>query len=373
MRKMFAALVVGVALGASALVLLFEVRDGAAVPALELSWREVVEASRAHTPLPPWPAGDERGMANTLGAGTWMRCAFHLNQPGARAYELSHARSATMPVSPFGAPLAYKFKPTAGLPQTRHAFNGETQSGEPAAQGTQLDALGHFGFLPAPWTGRGAFPHERVEYYGGFTQREVKPRASSPLLRLGVSRVPPIVTSAVLLDARAHLGHGEPLAAGAVISRADIEAMLEAQGLGWRGLLPGDVLYIYTGWSEHWGDPDAERLYYTRGPGLGYDAAKYLQENSIILVALDNPFTDPAAEGLITGQAAGAPGTPEDLPFVIHHHNLTQAGILQIQNARLAELARDRVWTSCTAILPLLTTGAAGSPVRPVAIGAAQH
>ncbi len=34
-----------------------------------------VERSRAIVPLPPWPAGDQRGMANTLGQGTWLRCA----------------------------------------------------------------------------------------------------------------------------------------------------------------------------------------------------------------------------------------------------------------------------------------------------------
>ena len=58
------------------------------------------------------------------------------------------------------------------------------------------------------------------------------------------------------------------------------------------------------------------------------------------------------------------------LPFVIHHHNLTQAGIHNIQNAKLDELAAAKVWTSCTIVLPLRSRGHSGSPVRPVAIGA---
>ena len=49
--------------------------------------------------------------------------------------------------------------------------------------------------------------------------------------------------------------------------------------------------------------------------------------------------------------------------------NLTQSGIHNIQNANLAELAQDEVWTSCTMILPLRSVGGSGSPVRPVAIG----
>ncbi len=41
-------------------------------------------------------------------------------------------------------------------------------------------------------------------------------------------------------------------------------------------------------------------------------------------------------------------------------------GIHPIENANFGEMARDKVWTSCTIILPLLEKGAA---VRPLAIG----
>lgn len=335
--------------------------------------RAAIERSRELVPTPPWPAGDERGMANTQGRGTWQRCAAHLVDDNAKVYELSHVRSNTMPKSPFGVPLEYAFRPTVGIPGTRHAFNGESLTGEPGAQGTQMDAIGHFGVLAEAWTGEGDYPADQVTYYGGFSQAEVKPAPDSPLLKLGIDKVPPIITSAVLLDARSGLGGGAPLEAGRLISAADIEAMIEAQGLAWRGLLPGDVLYIYTGWEDHWQDPDTEQVYYTKGPGLAYDAAEYLMDKAIVLVALDNPFTDPAAEGQIRGEAPPPAGTPEGLPWAIHHHNLTVAGIHQIQNARLAELARDRVWTSCTIILRLREAGASGSPVRPVAIGAPQQ
>jgi kynurenine formamidase len=157
---------------------------------------------------------------------------------------------------------------------------------------------------------------------------------------------------------------------GQLVTAQDIEAMLKAQGLERRGLVPGDVLYVYTGWGDNWKDPDTEKFYYTKGPGLSYDAAKYLEEKAVVLVALDNPFTDPAADGFIEGKAPPAPGTPTGLPFAIHHHNLTQAGIHNIQNANLGAMAKDKVWLSCTIILPLRTQGASGSPVRPVAIGA---
>jgi hypothetical protein len=44
-------------------------------------------------------------------------------------------------------------------------------------------------------------------------------------------------------------------------------------------------------------------------------------------------------------------------------------GIHHLESVRTADLAADKVWTSCTMILPLRTAGAAGSAIRPVAYG----
>ena len=332
---------------------------------------DVVNRSKKMVPSPPWPQGDQVGMANTMGPGTWMRCAAHLTNPKSKSYEISHVRSNTMPGSPFGVPLEYKYRPTASVPFSKHAFNGEQiESGEPAAQGTQMDALGHFAYLQEMWKGKGDIPVNTARYYGGYKQQDVKPSAGSPMLKLGVENVPPIITSAVLLDAESHLGGGKPMSPGQTVSAKDIESMIKKQGLGWRGLLPGDVLYIHTGWSDHWQDPDTKRVYYTKGPGLSYDAAQYLREKAVVLVALDNPFTDPVFDGQLIGKHGPPKGTPPGLPFAIHHENLAVSGILQIQNANLAKLVEDKVWTSCTMILPLRSRGGSGSPVRPVAIGA---
>ena len=46
---------------------------------VEASWaqstgqRNAVEQSRGKVPLPPWGSGDELGMANAIGSGTWGR------------------------------------------------------------------------------------------------------------------------------------------------------------------------------------------------------------------------------------------------------------------------------------------------------------
>ena len=313
--------------------------------------------------------GDELGNARALGPATWARCAEYLAAPGAQAYELSHVRSNTMPASPFGVPLEYSFRGTVGLPGTLHAFNGESVTGEHAAQGTQMDALGHFGVLPEPWSGEGDFPADQVQYFGGFSQDEVKPSAESPLLKLGVDKVPPIITSGLLLDAKAYLGEGKRLEPGVRITKADIDGMMATQGLDDRGILPGDVLFINTGWGEKWTDPMTDAEYYGMGPGLGYDAVQWLGTQGVVLISLDNPFTDPVLRGQLQGKAGPAEGTPAGLPFAIHHHNLSQSGVLQIQNSRLEEVAADRVYEFCAMIMPLRIAGGSGSPVRPVAIG----
>jgi hypothetical protein len=220
-------------------------------------------AAQSRVPSPPWPAGDEMGMANQIGQGTYARCARFLQSQKAKAYELSHVRSGTMPLSPFSGPYVTKPKPTGSIPGTAHAFNMESygEGAEPGQQGTQIDALGHFGYFKQPWDGKGAPPVDGALYYGGYTQRDVKPTADSPLLKLGIEKIPAIVTTAVLLDAKKHVGGGQPMKAGEVVTAKHIEEMLKAQGIARRGIQPGDVVYVHTGWGDHWRDPDTEKRY----------------------------------------------------------------------------------------------------------------
>ena len=339
-------------------------------PPIAVTEDSVTERSKSEVPAGPWGEGDERGMANTIGNGTWLRCSYYLGQAGAKSYELSHVRTNTMPMSPFGQPLVFESTPSVSLPGTKHVFNGElVKGGEPGAQGTQMDAIGHFAFYDQAWDGKGAAPVDAAHYYGGFTQAQVKPTPTSPLLKLGIEKAPPIITSAVLLDAKAYLGKGDAMKPGELVTTADIQGMLKAQGLESRGILPGDVVYIYTGWGDHWQDPDQDKSYYSKGPGLAGDAAKYLAEQKVVLIALDNPFTDAVADGQLAQKAAPPQGMDQGLPFLIHHTNLAVSGVHQIQNANLTAIAADKVWTSCTMILPLREQGHAGSPVRPVSIG----
>jgi hypothetical protein len=249
-------------------------------------------------------------MANTLGEATTLRCGWHLSQRGARTYEASFERSNAMPKSPFANPSQSKPKPTAGVPFSAHAFNAEAfeAGAEPQQQGTQIDALGHFASIAAPWDPKATFSADGASYYGGFRQQDVKPTPESPLLRLGIEKMPPLVTTAVVLDARTHVGKGRPLTDGQLVTAADIAAMLKAQGLSRRGILPGDMVWIYTGWSEHWKEGDEGARYYTAAPGLAVDAAKLLSTRRIVAVGLDAPFVDAVPEGMLQGKAGAGKG-----------------------------------------------------------------
>ena len=318
------------------------------------------------------PTGDELGMARELGPATWARCPASLSNPGAKAYELSHVRSSTMPLSPFAGAFEPTFLPSNGLPGSLQTFNMDVlnEGVNPGQQGTQIDAFGHFAYLDETWDGTSPLSVDDARYYGGFTQKDVKPTPESPLLKLGMDKVPPIVTSAILLDARKHVGGGKPMNAGEVVTTRHIEEMLAAQGLEERGILPGDVVYIYTGWSDHYQDPDTDHVYYSRAPGLSYEAALYLGERRVVAVGLDTPFVDPVTEGQLAGTAAPPPGTPPGMAFAVHHYFLTQAGIYNLENLKLGEMAQDQISTSCTMILPPLDKGSSGAPIRPVSIGA---
>jgi kynurenine formamidase len=242
-----------------------------------------------------------------------------------------------------------------------HAGNGEDICGDIGQQGTQMDALGHFGFINQPG--------EAPTYFGGLTQSEVVGRTG--LKRLGIDKAEPIITTVVLLDAARYLNNGNALAPGYAITQEDIERLLVAQRLDQRGIEAGDVVFIHTGYGAAW--VHRPSTYYTQGPGLAHDAAVFLAAKKVVLVGLDNPFTDAAVNQPGVGPFPPPPswenGDNPWLPFGVHHHNLTQAGVHQIQNLNLTEMAQQQIHLGAVFILPIRFKGGAGSPVRPVVIG----
>ena len=311
----------------------------------------------------------QRGMTNLLGVDTNLRCSQQMSNPKAKTYELSYKRTASMPLSPFAGEYKPKFLPEIPWAGSRQVFTMDVlnENVNDGNQGTQMDALGHFGYTEEVWNGDGEADLSSLKYFGELNGKEVKPTPGSPLKKLGIESVPPIITTAVFLDVRKHIFNGKAMKAGEYVTVQHIEDTIKKSNVKDRGILPGDVVLINTGWSDNYQDPDDLGIYYTKAPGVSYNLVKYLSDKQVVGVGLDTWGVDTFAEEGEYGPERSQ--NPEGIANPAHHYFLTQSGVHTLENFNLKDLAKDSVDLSCVIILPLMTQGSSASPLRPVAIG----
>ena len=312
----------------------------------------------------------QRGMTNLLGIETNMRCSEQMSNPNAKTYELSYKRTSSMPLSPFAGEYKPKFLPEIPWAGSRQVFTMDVlnENVNDGNQGTQMDALGHFGYTDEVWNGEGEADLSSLKYFGELDGKTVKPTPESPLKKLGIESVPPIITTAVFLDVRKHIFNGKAMKAGEYVTVKHIEDTIAKSNIKDRGILPGDVVLINTGWSDNYQDPDELGVYYTKAPGVSYNLVKYLSDKKVVGVGLDTWGVDTFAEEDEYGPERSQ--NPEGIANPAHHYFLTQSGVHTLENFNLKDLAKDSVDLSCVIILPLMTQGSSASPLRPVAIGA---
>ena len=155
--------------------------------------------------------------------------------------------------------------------------------------------------------------------------------------------------------------------AGEYVTVKHVEDTIAKSRIKDRGILPGDVVLINTGWSDNYQDPDELGIYYTKAPGVSYNLVKYLSDKQVVGVGLDTWGVDTFADEDEYGPERNQ--NPEGIANPAHHYFLTQSGVHTLENFNLKGLARDGVDLSCVIILPLMTKGSSASPLRPVAIG----
>ena len=292
----------------------------------------------------PWPAGDELGMANTLGPATWKRCAPYLANPRAKSYELSHIRSNTMPQSPFGTPLRRQVPADRRHPR-HHARLQRRGDGERRAR-----RAGHADGCDRPFrraageVGR----QERLSRRQGEVLRRLHAEGREAHAGLAAAEARHREGAAD----RHHRGaarrqdpsrQGQGDGAGRARHREGHRG--DAEGAGARQARPAGRATCSTSTpaGATTGKTPTPRSSTTpRGRGSPTTRRNTSREKKVVLVALDNPFTDPVADGFLQGKAAPPEGAPDGLPFAIHHHNLSQSGIHQIQNANLGDSPRTR-------------------------------
>lgn len=109
-------------------------------------------------------------------------------------------------------------------------------------------------------------------------------------------------------------------------------------------------LILRTGWSECFGD----MKFYNEYPFLSENAARWLVENGVKLIAMDTPSPD---------NPAHSRGTPKDSP---NHKVLLGAGVVLVEYlTNLKSLTASDVELI---VMPLKLKGCDGSPARCVAI-----
>ncbi len=198
----------------------------------------------------------------------------------------------------------------------------------PLHTGTHIDALCHC------WTDD--------TLYNGFPGDSVRSRGAA---RLGVDKLPPLVTRGVLLD---FVVDGAGPADGTAIDAAALEAAIARAGCR-----PGkgDAILLRTGWHERQtGKPD-----YHAEPGLDLSAARLLAEAGVAVIGADN-------------YAVEVLPFPEGTVFPVHQLLIRDFGIPLLEGLVLDELARAGAteFLFCAAALPV--RGGTGSPVTPVAV-----
>jgi kynurenine formamidase len=111
---------------------------------------------------------------------------------------------------------------------------------------------------------------------------------------------------------------------------------------------PGDIVAINTGWATRWGTPDWDHQ-----PSLSLDAAHWLVERRVKLLAVDTPTPDLPLER-----------RPPNFTWPVHHLLLGHGTLIAEQLANLHTVSGQRVEFL---FAPLPIAGSDGSPARVLA------
>ncbi|QQE91214.1 cyclase family protein (plasmid) [Azotobacter chroococcum] len=200
--------------------------------------------------------------------------------------------------------------------------------------GTQLNGIGHIGIDNVYYNGNKAADFVTVE---GVT-------------KLGIEKVPPLVTRGVVLDMTAHYGKSI-VPGGTEFTVADIKAVLEKQGVSLR---KGDVVLFNTGWLELIGKDDKQFL--AVEPGIGMEAAQWLADQGIVAFGGD------------TWASEVYPNPSGNEEFPVNQFMLAKRGIYNLELIDSRALVRDKAWEFLFVLGQPLYVGSTQVNINPVTI-----
>ncbi|MFK4506940.1 cyclase family protein [Bradyrhizobium daqingense] len=281
-----------------------------------------------------WGPTDEIGAANYMTPELVVKAA-SLVKTG-KTYALGMAVDSKTPAYP---PRDYKItvvQPgqagSSGLGPNKATYNDDILNTW-VGVGSQLDGLGHLGI-------------EHVYYNGNKLADFADPTG---LKKLGIEKVPPMVTRGVLLDMAAYF-KTDVVKEGTAFNVKEIEEAAKQQNVEIR---QGDVVIFHTGWLSLVGKDD--KRYSAGEPGLGVEGAKYLTGKGVVAVGAD------------TWGLEVLPFESKNV-FEVHQILLAMNGTYILENMDTAALARDKGYEFLFVLGQPRWTGGVQAMINPIAI-----
>ncbi|MDM1362200.1 cyclase family protein [Myroides marinus] len=200
--------------------------------------------------------------------------------------------------------------------------------------GTQLNGIGHIGINNVYYNGNKAQDFVTVE----------------GVKKLGIEKVPPIVTRAVVLDMVAYYNKAI-VPGGTEFTVADIQAVLKKQNIE---IKKGDVVLFNTGWLELISNDNKQFLEVE--PGIGMEAAKWLADKGIVAFGGD------------TWASEVYPNPYGSEEFPINQYMLAKRGIYNLELIDTRPLVKEKVWEFLFVLGQPLYVGSTQVNINPVAI-----
>jgi kynurenine formamidase len=282
-----------------------------------------------------WGAEDERGALNLIGREEVQR-AVSLVRTG-EVVSLAQPLSSKTPGPKHRCGLQHFMNRDGGDYAAGGRRPGGFQFSEdsvmmPLHIGTHIDALCHAWYDD--------------ELYNGFPGNTI--RSTTGATRLGVDKMPPIVTRGVLLDFVRLTG--QPLPPNHSIGRSEL---VEAAAAADVEIGLGDAVLIRTGWLES--QSGVADVSFDEEPGIDVEAALWLAQRDVALIGADN-------------YAIEVLPFPQGRVFPVHQRLIRDYGVPLLEGLSLAGLAGRRRSTFLLVASALPIVGATGSPLAPIAV-----
>jgi kynurenine formamidase len=281
-----------------------------------------------------WGPNDEIGAANYMTPELVLKAA-SLVKTG-KTYALGIPVDSKTPAYP---PRAFKItivQPgqagNSGLGPTKTTYNDDILDTW-VGIGSQLDGLGHIGV-------------DHVYYNGNKLADFADPNG---LKKLGVEKVPPLVTRGVLLDMAAYY-NTDVVKEGTAFNVKEIDEVAKKPGVEIR---QGDIVIFHTGWLSLIGKDD--KRYSAGEPGLGVEGAKYLTGKGVVAIGAD------------TWAVEAIPFESKNV-FEVHQILLPMNGTYILENMDTAELAKDKAYEFLFVLGHPRFRGGVQSMINPIAI-----